>query len=177
MLSWLCWTEERKASPTENEWAMSSLFWQSKAAFLTTSVWSRMEVLGSQAGNHREHSIQPMYQCINVSQPLSDINKVVVWTHGRALDDHLMISLRPIFAIMRPRHHNGKNRPEGDHNWSSRALYPLCPDSHFVNAIIRRGHQRVICWRASDEGIITEASGGEGRASPLGHTGGWYDGR
>ena len=94
MLSWLCWTEERKASPTENEWAMSSLFWQSKAAFLTTSVWSRMEVLGSQAGNHRERSIVhtanvSMYECINVSQPLSDINKVVVWTHGRALDDQL----------------------------------------------------------------------------------------
>ena len=64
-------------------------------------------------------------------------------TGERALDDHLMISLRPIFAIMRSRQNNGKNRPEGDHNWSSRALYPLCPDSHF--GIIRRGHQRVIC--------------------------------
>ena len=66
-------------------------------------------------------------------------------TGERAPADHLMISLRPIFAVMRSRHHNGKNRPEGDHNWSSRALYPLCPDSHFVNGIIRRGHQRVIC--------------------------------
>ena len=108
-----------------------------------------------------------MYQCMNVSMYHSLFQTLTKLLSGhtgeRALDDHLMISLRPIFAIMRSRHHNGKNRPEGDHNWSSRALYPLCPDSHFVNGIIRRGHQRVICWRASDEGIITEASGGEGR--------------
>ena len=33
-----------------------------------------------------------------------------------------MISLGPIFAIMLSRSHDCKNRPEGDHNWSSRAL-------------------------------------------------------
>ena len=92
----------RKASPTENEWAMSSSFLtiSSTDAFLTKSVW---------------------------------------WP--------------PWWPLY-------------DHNWSSRALYPLCPDSYFVNvwelfakallalATVRRGHQRVICWRASDEGII-----------------------